>query len=197
MRRSTLPRAGMAQTLRRRPISRSNPRDRRPLAFEPLEDRTLLATLNITGSTISGTSFISGTLTYTGSTTATGDTLSVKTATVNDPSDPTDGYTYLMYTITYSPNDPITLGSGAVADGWKAGTAADTVTGPGSEKLATTGATVYSFVTAVSITMQSGNDTATIASTGAATSLDFSNVAGNADTVTLGGTGGTRTSSAT
>jgi hypothetical protein len=153
----------------------------RSMVLEPLENRTLLtvaAILDINNTTGSPTK---GLLTYTGSANFTNN-LSVKTAT--QTLDPTLGYTQLNYTFTEKVGT-ITLGSGAVADGWT-GSGTSTVTGPGSIKQLTT----TTYVSSVGINLQNGNDTVSIASVGATTILSFANNPGNLDTVTIGGGGG-------
>src|SRR5262245_53932037 len=154
---------------------RANRRNARSLRFESLEDRTLLAaqaTLEIT----------SGTLTYTGSAAVT-DGLTVKTSSVI--TDGANGFSTLMYTFTSDPNETIILGPNAIADGWT-GSGTSVVTGPGSIKQSTT----TTFVSTVNINLQAGNGTLTISSVGAKTNVVFNSIAGNTDTVTLGGPGG-------
>ncbi len=175
-------RAAVKPRLRRWMGHGPNPRKRRSLFFDPLEDRTLLAATALLDINNTAGSPTKGLLTYTGSAAVT-DGLTVKTSTVI--TDGADGFSTLMYTFTSDANETITLGPGAIADGWT-GSGTTAVTGPGSIKMSTT----TSYVSSVSITLQSGNDTATISSVGASTSLIFNNKPGNADAVTLGGSGG-------
>jgi uncharacterized protein (TIGR03118 family) len=161
---------------RRRIDPRSHRPNARTLRFESLEDRTLLsaqATLEISSS---------GALTYTGSTAVT-DGLTVKTSTVI--TDGADGFSTLMYTFTSDSDETITLGPNATNDGWT-GSGTSVVTGPGSIKQSTT----TTIVSSVAIDLEAGDDSLTISSVGAKTSVNFNSNPGDADSVTLGGAGG-------
>ena len=132
MRRSNSPTRGTGVELRRRPISRPSRRAGRPLSFEPLEDRTLwrpwISRQPDHRHPVQGHADLHGLAAV------TGDGLTVKTSTVKTPPTAPTVTPHLMYTFTDSPNDPITLGPGAIADGWTGRAAANTVTGPGSKK---------------------------------------------------------------
>ena len=134
-------------------IFRARPRRTRPgarrLACEPLEDRTLLATLDIT----------SGALSF-ASTTGVADNLTISTTGTSG-----------KYTFT-DPSTTITLGPGALHAGWS-GSGTSTVTGPDSSvtsiavdtKDANDAVTVRSTDAAVALTFTNvaGNvDTATV-----------------------------------
>jgi uncharacterized protein (TIGR03118 family) len=84
----------------------------------------------------------------------------------------TVSYTSPKYTFTDTAT--ITLGAGAKADGWTS-SGAHTVTGPGTN------------VKSIAIDLLNGNDSVGIASSAAPAVIAFTNQAGNADTVTLGG----------
>ncbi len=158
---STVSELRASRVARRRLAPRANPRLPRPVFLERLEDRTLLsgsATLDITNST--------GVLTYEASTGVTNNlTVSYVAATSTASS---------KYTFTDT-GETITLGSGARADGWT-GSGTHTVTGAGTD------------VKSISINTLDGNDSVAIQSSGATAAVAFTNQAGNADTVTLGGT---------
>jgi hypothetical protein len=157
---------------------RANRRAHRPLVLDSLEDPTLLASATLD---ISNSGLTKGLLSYNPSANVVS-ALSVKTSTVI--TDPVDQFTGLVYTITDT-SEPITLGPGAIADGWT-GSGTSTVTGPGSIKTTTT----TSYVSSVNLNMLAGNASVTIGSVGAAVNLSFNNHAGDVDTVLIGGAGG-------
>ena len=132
---------------------RSRP-GRRHIDWEPLEVRTLLATLNIAGGALS---FLS--------TPGVADNLTILT------SGPTGKYTFTDLT---TPATTITLQAGAIAAGWT-GSGTNTVTGPDRS------------VTSIAVDTRDGNDTVAVQSADASVALTFTNLAGNVDTVTIGG----------
>jgi uncharacterized protein (TIGR03118 family) len=148
------------------------------LVFEPLEQRTLLSSATLD---ISNSGSTKGLLSYNPSGTVASD-LSIKAST--QVTDPVQGFSKLIYTVTDA-SEPITLGSGATADGWT-GSGTNTVTGPGSIKTLTN----TTYVSSVDLNMLAGNDSVTVASVGAPVNLSFTNHAGDADSVLIGGPGG-------
>ena len=158
-----------------RPLVRPRPtrRAHRPLVLESLEDRTLLASATLD---ISNSGLTKGLLSYNPSANVVS-ALSVKTSTVTI--DPVAQFSELIYTFTDT-SEPITLGPGAIADGWS-GSGTNTVTGPGSIKTTTT----TGFVSSVNLNMLAGNDSVTIASVSAAVNLSFNNHAGDVDSVLI------------
>jgi uncharacterized protein (TIGR03118 family) len=131
---------------------------RRRLDLETLDDRTLLATLDIV--TSGSGSWLVKNLTYTGT-----------TRKVNDVTVSTTGITG-KYTFKDT-GETITLGPGALSAGWT-GSGTNTVTGPDSS------------VTLISVNTGDMNDTVVVQSIDAPTTLSFNNSTGNVDTVTLG-----------
>ncbi len=130
---------------------------RRPQAvWEPLEARTLLATLDISAT---------GALTYTAGAGETNHLVIAVTHPTNMPP---------MYTFTDAPGITITLTTAAINAHWTS-IAANEVTGPDFP------------VSSIAIDLSTGNDSVIVQDADAPVAMQFSNAAGNVDTVIVGG----------
>jgi uncharacterized protein (TIGR03118 family) len=157
--RAPFPRSPKPRSPRHRTLAGSarHARRCRLIILEALENRALLASATL------NINASTGLLSY--------------VATSGAPSNLTVSFASPDYTFTDSLQD-ITLGTGAIAAGW---------TGSGTHTVSGSGSTTGHVVTSITVDETDGDDTVSITSVAAPTSIVFSNNTGAADFVNLGG----------